>query len=537
MSCFSMGTVYLLRLLHLFTGISVLQQTRSWKIVLPSTVTAVEGTCVVVRCQTEPYSRVTWYQYHDIYYPVVYDGVYPSTVEHQFRGRTKLLGEPAEGNCTLRIDDMRPTDNNIKVYVWVNPGTKTNQKFYQQTVTILVERKAPSITILKQIVAGEIFQVKCSIKYSCPFSPPSLHWSIRPALENSTSIAFIEEEQGQWLYTATMEGLGTYKMHNTTIRCSAQFKIFTAESQQITLSVLYKPVTVTLILKEELVTEGGSIIMECAANCNPQAHMYSWLRRQMGHIKKINSTQNNMSFSNITRNTSLSCIAHNAIGVGQSKWLDLDVQYAPVILPEPSCYVAGEILRCICQAEASPNASISWTIDGNNTLPSSFESRYINKKNVVSGEIGGPAKSQTNVSCTAWNSRGRDTKYLSIRNLSKTSHLPMWLSASAFMLLGIGLLFGCAIFICRKHSTNRPQSSLNNVQQEQRYSSLQRSQYEDRQLSPHRLENNPDNDGLSCIYDNDFVENPQRPTRAHECKNNATALQMEGNNQLLAQVQ
>lgn len=87
-----------------------------------------------------------------------------------------------------------------------------------------------------------------------------------------------------------------------------------------------KPVAVTLIPEKETMMEGGSINAECTANCNPQPHMFSWLIRQMGQINKINSTERKMTFSNVTRYTSLSCIAHNDIGVGQSNWLDLDVQ-------------------------------------------------------------------------------------------------------------------------------------------------------------------------------------------------------------------
>lgn len=87
-----------------------------------------------------------------------------------------------------------------------------------------------------------------------------------------------------------------------------------------------KPVTVTLIPGEETVIEGGSVVMECAANSNPAPNKYTWLKRQMGQVNEINSTEREMFYSNITRDTSLSCMAHNSFGVGQSDWLDLHVQ-------------------------------------------------------------------------------------------------------------------------------------------------------------------------------------------------------------------
>lgn len=59
-------------------------------------------------------------------------------------------------------------------------------------------------------------------------------------LKNSTLIVFNKEAQGQWLFGKTLYGLGTYELHNTKIRCSAQFKTLITESQQITLSILCK---------------------------------------------------------------------------------------------------------------------------------------------------------------------------------------------------------------------------------------------------------------------------------------------------------
>ncbi len=97
---------------------------------------------------------------------------------------------------------------------------------------------------------------------------------------------------------------------------------------------------------------------------------------------------------------------------------------APVILPESSCHLIGEVLKCICQAEASPKASIYWTIDGNDTFPSSFSLVSTNKKNFVSAEISGPATSQSNISCTATNSLGSNSKQLSVYNLSKICRFP-----------------------------------------------------------------------------------------------------------------
>ncbi|XP_039475654.1 B-cell receptor CD22-like isoform X2 [Oreochromis aureus] len=321
-----MAVAHLLRLLSLMT---VLQQVNGFSIRVPKTVVAVEGTCVMVPCQTDPYERVNWYQYHNLKYPIVYDGFYTHNVEQKFRGRTKVLGKAAEGNCTLTIDNVSTADHNLRVYVWINPDSQTTQKFHDQTVTISVERKAPVIYIQKQIVEGEIFQANCSIIYSCPSLPPSLQWNLNTFLENYTFMDFHMEVHGQWFYKKTLRGVATYLMNNSRISCSAKFKTFTMGSQQMTLNISYKPVTVRVKKEKKVVAEGDSIMIECVANSNPPPHKYLWFIRQLDQHKIENSTQSKKHFSNIVRDTSLSCMAQNALGVQQSIWVDLDVQYSP----------------------------------------------------------------------------------------------------------------------------------------------------------------------------------------------------------------
>lgn len=103
-----------------------------------------------------------------------------------------------------------------------------------------VAREAPIISIQRQIVEGEIFQANCTIKYSCPVLPPSIHWNKSQFRTNTTLKDFKQEALGQWLYRETLYVLATYEMHNSKMWCSAQFRTYTTESQQITLNILRK---------------------------------------------------------------------------------------------------------------------------------------------------------------------------------------------------------------------------------------------------------------------------------------------------------
>uniref|UniRef100_A0A672G0A5 Ig-like domain-containing protein n=1 Tax=Salarias fasciatus TaxID=181472 RepID=A0A672G0A5_SALFA len=480
MGVFFMGTAHLLPLLALLSGISVVQQANIWVINTPTTVTAVEGSCVVVPCQTQPHYRVIWYQYHKINYPVVYDGLKPQTMEYQFSGRTSVPGDASEGNCSLLIANMKRNEHQLKVYAWINPdsGSKMFQIYFINLRLNLVLRNTPSISVQSQIVEGKTFQANCTINYSCPQSPPHIHWETSQFLENSTEKVFSGSQGGQWLLTETLRGVATYDMENSKMRCSAQFSSFTTHSQQITLNVLYEPANVTVVLEDEVMKEGGNVSANCAADSYPEADTYSWLQRHMGQISEINSTQRGITLYDVMRDTALSCTAINNVGAGQSDWLDLDVQCkklilfsqhfleligslteqggiigvfkvlegefhpekeylyltsadAPVILPESSCSQARDVLRCVCQAEASPTASLYWAIDGNYTLLSSVISYFTERKHLVRGEISMAGNSQTTISCTAWNPFGNDTKQISIEKSSNTCELSFcWFTSS-----------------------------------------------------------------------------------------------------------
>lgn len=70
----------------------------------------------MVPCKSSPYKDVKWYIYHSTGYPTVYS-VNPRDILEQFRGRTSVPGKASEGDCTLRIDNIRQEDN-VDVYVY-----------------------------------------------------------------------------------------------------------------------------------------------------------------------------------------------------------------------------------------------------------------------------------------------------------------------------------------------------------------------------------------------------------------------------------
>ena len=95
---------------------------------VPTSVKAIKGSCVMVSCRTGSHDRVTWYKYKGVGYPIVYS-TNTADISDEFRGRTSVPGNPQQGNCTLRINNIRQEDNGIKVYPWIYPEESDPYKY------------------------------------------------------------------------------------------------------------------------------------------------------------------------------------------------------------------------------------------------------------------------------------------------------------------------------------------------------------------------------------------------------------------------
>ncbi|KAJ8404986.1 hypothetical protein AAFF_G00329070 [Aldrovandia affinis] len=418
-----------------------------WNVEMPGSVNAVVGSCVVVPCQTSVHQRVIWYQYHSVKYPKVYDSQDPAGVIAQFRGRTSLLGMAREGNCSLRIEAVRPEDNGISLYVWINPDKKSKQKFYNQIVVIrVIEVKAvPLISVQGSIVEGSILSLNCSMFHSCPTSLPPIIWKGLSGGKNSSITVMADGVPGVWLSRATMSRRASRQDHGSRVTCSVQLSAGVIRtSLTLMLNVSYAPVDVNVTVKELSVTEGRVVTLMCRSHGNPPPRLYRWLETRGGETVQLNLTQREVSVPSVRRGSRFSCVAQNHLGERQSDWISLDIQIPPVILSGSSCSGTGRTLRCVCQVEAHPNATLSWGLNGA-YIPASFTSVIEQNKSVVSAVLTGPLEVELNVSCMATNSLGNVTLYLPIYI---THGLLPWLLTA--VVCGCSILCVGAVFLFRK---------------------------------------------------------------------------------------
>ncbi|KAI1894818.1 hypothetical protein AGOR_G00119670 [Albula goreensis] len=433
MDTYRMKTLFCL----LVAGSVCIHLSLAWKVQIPDTVSAVEGSCVIVPCQTGTHQRVIWFQYHSINWPKVYDSQNPASVIPHFRGRTSLLGSAAEGNCSLKIEAVRPEDNGVKLYPWIDPDKSSSQK-YQKSVLIRVTgfKAVPHISGQGAVIAGSNLTLACSMLHSCPTHPPPLIWSgLSGGHVSNISVAW-DVQRGVWSSTAKLSLLASWRHHQSNVSCATRLGSgVTRTSVAIRLNVSWS---------------GGQ--PELRQQRKPPPVSYRWLEAQDGEPILANSTLG--KGAEITayarRGSSYSCVAQNPYGELRSPWLPLDVHFPPAILPGSNCSETDGALACVCRVEAHPNATLRWDVNGND-VPASLTSVVQHSSRETVANLTGPIHQLLNVSCTASNTIGNITYYLPIAitpGLSKKGVLTA-------MVCGSVILVVTTVFICWKFCKRR----------------------------------------------------------------------------------
>uniref|UniRef100_A0A8B9PTC1 Sialic acid binding Ig like lectin 1 n=1 Tax=Apteryx owenii TaxID=8824 RepID=A0A8B9PTC1_APTOW len=91
----------------------------SWGVTYPEALQGLTGSCVVIPCTFSYPSSVSasagivaiWYKDFDGQKTVVYHSAAQDEVDGRFRSRTRLLGDPAEHNCTLLLREVTTEDS------------------------------------------------------------------------------------------------------------------------------------------------------------------------------------------------------------------------------------------------------------------------------------------------------------------------------------------------------------------------------------------------------------------------------------------
>ncbi|CAB1333481.1 unnamed protein product, partial [Coregonus sp. 'balchen'] len=274
-------------------------------------------------------------------------------VHESYKGRTKLIGDLQQRNCTLLISNIGTTS----VPTWTRANIYTYPDFSELKVL-----DQPSIDIPEEIVAYEKLELTCYNTHKCPENSPEIQWMYTdylPEPENTSD--FVEESNTTGVYYP-----------NTTL----------VYERLISLDVKYAPRSVWVNVSTE-VMEGSSVTLQCEVDSNPPPRI-SWLFGDQDLLTQGNPaptltwlkdgelvgtiTAEEVSVLELLELTTQGdgqyrCLAENEHGRDSSS---PQHHYAPVFLEVSKCTVVREGVQYVCMATGNPEPTIEFYLPDKN---------------------------------------------------------------------------------------------------------------------------------------------------------------------------
>ncbi|KAL1261101.1 hypothetical protein QQF64_008928 [Cirrhinus molitorella] len=185
-------------------------------------ITALPRSCVVIPCSFKAEDefltrlRVLWvnrkggYMFHTD----------PVSVMDNFKGRTRLLGNPDEQNCTLEMDNVQTHDNGPFCF----QAERENERYSFNKSCVFIIMRAPAKPVMsslpEDIEPGARINVKCSVNHTCSTHPPQITWSIPITRE---TVSHNHMGGGVWETVSAVTFIPTGYEEKDEIVCTAKY--------------------------------------------------------------------------------------------------------------------------------------------------------------------------------------------------------------------------------------------------------------------------------------------------------------------------
>ncbi|XP_035862214.1 uncharacterized protein LOC116049324 isoform X2 [Sander lucioperca] len=223
--------------------------TEEWRADVVKKLDALVTSCVVVPCsfthpkENLPTSRLRgiWHRSTDRDQRIYYED--RTQVLENFRGRTKLLGQLGQDNCSLEITNIKDHDNGPFCFrielARTETDTSTVDKFSFVescvTFTMLPDPPNPTLSHQKTAIQDRPYTITCSVRHTCPSHVPKLTWS------RGTADEVIEDHKemglGYWEAQSILTIIPEEKDDHSDVTCTAQFNGQKTSSTTLTLYV------------------------------------------------------------------------------------------------------------------------------------------------------------------------------------------------------------------------------------------------------------------------------------------------------------
>ncbi|XP_039662657.1 myelin-associated glycoprotein-like [Perca fluviatilis] len=210
--------------------------TEEWRASVVKELDALVTSCVVVPCsfthpkENLPTSRLRgiWHRSTDKNQRIYYED--STQVLENFRGRTKLLGQLGQNNCTLEITNIKDHDNGPFCFRIELARTETDTStvdkfsFVESCVTLrmsLPDPPNPTLSHPKTAIQDRPYTITCSVRHTCPSHVPKLTWS-RGTADEVTEV-HKEISLGYWEAQSILAIIPEEKDDHSDVTCTAEF--------------------------------------------------------------------------------------------------------------------------------------------------------------------------------------------------------------------------------------------------------------------------------------------------------------------------
>ncbi|CAI5662731.1 unnamed protein product [Oreochromis niloticus] len=289
----------------------------SWTTDVPSSVTGLRGSCVVIPCSYD-------YPAGEDQKVNVFTGIWKTTerdqviyhpteskILEQHRRRTNLVGNIREKNCSLMIQNLQEPDGG-SFYFRIELKGYANFSYLTKKVVISVtdEPNPISLSMKEEVKEGENVSASCSVSHSCPTYPPDFHWSHSGERHDQTQ----KLHEGQWNSTSTLTFRSNRTDHNKPLQCSVTYHGGKQREQYKIIKIKYAPDIKT---SSKCSSYDGIVTCECIIDSEPPSTVLFVLGDkvlQSSKVEKNGSVTTEILQVDFGSFKFVHCLANNMLG-------------------------------------------------------------------------------------------------------------------------------------------------------------------------------------------------------------------------------
>uniref|UniRef100_A0A3P8PJH2 Ig-like domain-containing protein n=1 Tax=Astatotilapia calliptera TaxID=8154 RepID=A0A3P8PJH2_ASTCA len=163
-------------------------------------------------------------------------------IKDNFKGRTKMLGELGQNNCTLEITQIRNHDNGpfcFRVELVKEEGNEPTKDMFSfdkdcVELNMITDPAEPTLTQPMAATQGEPYTVICSVMHTCPTHVPTLTWNWKT---ERLIVYHRLIRSGNWETQSILTFIPEEKDDNRELTCTAGFNGGQTSSSKFTLNV------------------------------------------------------------------------------------------------------------------------------------------------------------------------------------------------------------------------------------------------------------------------------------------------------------